>query len=171
MTKGTTPHFWGEEFGRNSFVPLWWLQWFCLVTGQYFLNGLFVSSYAGPIHLSFSLYYVVSSPWLLALFYYLFIMVISLFVLLISTSTVGSRQGFSWPGEGCNAKDARPPAAAPAPPHWGSWLGLQVMVGSKSKAVKAKKGLPEPTKKHGKHSVRLFPGPSETKVETMSEIK
>lgn len=96
MIKWTTHIFWREEFGRNSFVPLWWLQWSCLVTWQYFLDRLFVGCYAGPIHMSFSLYYAGSLPWL---FYYLFITVGSLFVLLIITGTLWVA-GKVCPGQG-----------------------------------------------------------------------
>lgn len=67
------------------------------------------------------LYCVRSLPWLLALLYYLFIAVVSLFVLLISTCSlrVAGRVCPSL-GESCSAGGARPPAAAPAPPHWSS---------------------------------------------------
>lgn len=122
--------------------------------------------------MSFSLYYAGSLPWL---FYYLFITFGSLFVLLIITGTLWVA-GKVCPGQGRVAvqkvpdllqqrwmlSPATPEQLAQAPGHGGQ---------QEQSSQGGMKGLPEPTREHGKHSVRQFPAPSQTKVETMSEIK
>lgn len=140
MIKWTTHIFWGQEFGRNSFVPFWWLQWSCLVTGQYFLNGPFVVSYAGPIHMSFSLHCVRSLPWLLALFYYLFMTVVSLLVWLISSGTLWVA-GKVCPGQGRVAVQKVPDLPLQHQPHhWSSWLGLRAWGAARARHSRQRKG-------------------------------
>ena len=53
-----------------------------------------------------------------------------------------------------------------APWHPARWL-----TGSNSKAVRTKKEHTKPTKEHVKYGVRQFPAASQTKVESMNEIK
>lgn len=87
------------------------------------------------------------------------------------SATALSVKGKFCPGPGEECRTPFSSALCSAPQHQTRGLRPRVAMGSSSEAVRKRQGLTELTKQRVKHSVRLFPASSQSKVESMNEIK